>query len=1061
MKKTLLAPLFTFVLLFTAAAFAADDHDHTDGHDHSKESCEELLNPTHHVVSSGRQGAEELKALEDYTEFLFKKGGLVERLGLSHARDHIIQFLPGTDVNTIAANGRMPVTHWHDGSKLVKTERGGLLYEMVIFGGKQQHSIYRDDVPLEQQYSILNHVVGHVHHAIHGFHEGVRVVNINQAAFDFDDYIKQLRNEYDRDEISEWYQYLMTLQYAQDIVHAIEELPSQFDPQAYASKMNANGTKVTNKNHPTHATANILQAVVANLPTDAPAWKLEMAKRFEVMHRYIPGAIHTKIMNEGFATLLQELIPPHTPHDKINNMAHYCCMIKGVTRPGLSNPYWLGLEAWRNIRHEFNKRPGMAELSLFERDKAFLRYATDEIIEKMDDPEFLRLGLTEAWLADKNFSLSRKADRSEWKQLPPPPPDMPEPEQRVVITRDPNRVRENIIRQVTGYQFRFARPVLTSLGRHDSSGIMRLEISDSFGKNIPLDPRSMTQTLLVLARIMDKPVSIETTFHDKPAAPPPRQGYWWPPTPPAPPTPVRVRVTVNAKGEVIAERVLRDGKSDPSSIKTNGFQAADDSDKVVTYVQEAALAAALQKVANAFLDDLDLGKEAIDLFKPKVVRAIETTMSQAIDNAPQGLRFHVPTVPTALEEFWRYAHTRSQQALQQAIEGKRRMGQTQKGIQVRVLPEIPWFQFDNKALEAYIDGLPGAAPDKNHFAKMTAQAADGDLPLDIGQGGEPGEHKWGPGKPKGKGPGDGTDGDEPGDDPSKGNKPGQGDGDPAYMDFGLDTYSEMLAQYVTLPNLRPLQGKTKNVSDVPGGVMNRLNGEAAISRIQQRAYAAGIASFKKKKMPIPNDPSVIVREGMKKIPNSDWFVRSYDEEKTPDINALVVFTMDLSGSYSEFVKRTKQMFYDLRAILLSKYKNVKFRYIAFDGSAYDFEDPEEFFKLQLGGGTSYATAFEKTLEVYKDHPVNQWDRYFVLAGDMEDGSSPQIEELFEKVKHESSFLASVKFGRDFGGQWEADIEKLLKSAAENDDFVSFVDLAKENNEYSPLVLRSVFKNKTE
>lgn len=1033
--------------LLASTAQGADDHNHDDG------ACDKHLTgstePTHHIVESGRQGESELKALEEYTQFLFAKGGLVERLGLSHARDHIIQFLPGSDVNTIAANGRMPVTHWQDGSKVARSgDRGGLLYEMVIFGGNQQHSIYRDDVPLEQQFSILNHVVGHVHYAIHDFHSGVRTVNINQAAFEFDDYMKKLRLEFDRDEVSEWYQYLLSLEFAQDVVHAVEELPGEFDPQVSAA----------GKAHPRHATANILQAVVKNLPADAPKWKIEMARRFEEMHRYIPGAVHTKIMNEGFATLMQELLPPHTPHTYLANLGHYCCMIKGVTRPGLSNPYWLGLEAWRNIRKEFNSRPGMGALSLIERDKAFIQYATKEIIQKMDDPEFLRLGLTADWLAAKNYSLSRRADHSEWKNLPPPPKDMPNPEQRIIITRDPKRVREGIIRQVTGYFYKFPRPVLTDFGRGDASGIMRMEISDTFGRNIPLDQKSMVQTLLVLSRIMGKPVSIETTFQLKTADAniPSRHanpGIWGPWQPPAPPTKARVRVTVNGRGEVSAEKVFRNNNSSPDSIKTNGFQAASGDDEV-TFKDMPELAAELQKHSVAFLEDLDLGKEAVDRFRPKVIKALEKDMSASIDNAPQGLRFHIPTVPTALEEFWRYANTRSQQALEQAIQGKRGMGQSQNGIRVKVLPDTPWFRFDNRALMAHVEGLPATTPDHNILQGAESRRLEDDLPLDIDQRpGDPGDTHWGPGQ--GGGDGEGEEGEE-GNEPGKGNKPGQGGGDPSYMDFPLETYAALLANYVELPNLRPLAGKTKNIDDVPGGVMNRMNGQAAINKIQQRAYAAGMAHFRKKGLAVPKDPAQVIREGMKHIQTSDWFVRSFDEEKSPDVNALVVFTMDLSGSYMEYVGRTKQMFYDLRAVLLTKYKNIKFRYIAFDGSAYDFEDPEEFFRLQLGGGTSYETAFEKTLEVYDQHPIGKWDRYFVLAGDMMDGSSPQIEELFNKVKNESNFLASVKFGWD---GTSAAIEQLLKNAAENDDYVSFVDMAKENNEYFPLILRRIFKNK--
>ncbi|MCB0350217.1 MAG: SpoVR family protein, partial [Bdellovibrionales bacterium] len=363
----------------------------------------------------------------------------------------IIQFLAGRDVNAIAANGRLPVGHWHDGANILNANnRPGLIYEIVINGGNLRHSIYRDDVPLKRQFSILNHVAGHTHFGANTMWAQKSNAELNQAAYDFDFLMEELKRTHGIEAISEWYQYLLSLTYAQDLVLGDYSKPDDF----ITGQMN-------------HPTANILQAFVANLPHDLPEWKIEMAQRFEQINRYIPGAIRTKIINEGFATLMQEVLPPHTGMNTFDHAMEYCCFVAGVIQPSISNPYWLGLEAWRNLRKNFNERPDIANLPLIEKDRAFIAYATNEIIGKMDDVEFLRAGLTESWIAKQNIALTRIAkDTEQDPNLAPNPnadPNKPEV-QHIIITRDGSQVREGIIRQVFfSRSYEIPRPVLTEV----------------------------------------------------------------------------------------------------------------------------------------------------------------------------------------------------------------------------------------------------------------------------------------------------------------------------------------------------------------------------------------------------------------------------------------------------------------------------------------------------------------------------------------------------------------------------------------------------------------------
>ncbi len=312
-------------LIFIVAVFSsvtalgnqvADSHTH-DAHG----KCSALLSDKNYqLIFSGRD--EDVQAdLEKYADMLFGNNGVLEKLGMSRP-PQIIQFLAGRDVNAIASNGRLPVGHWHDGANILNSNnRPGLIYEIVINGGNLRHSIYRDDVPLKRQFSILNHVAGHTHFGANTMWSQNSNVELNQAAYDFDSLMEDFKRLHGSEEVSEWYQYLLSLTYAQDLVLGDYAKPSDFK----AGEMK-------------HPTANILQVMVANLPTSLAPWKIQMAERFEQINRYIPGAIRTKIINEGFATLMQELLPPHTGMNTFDHAMEYCCFVAGVIRPALSNP---------------------------------------------------------------------------------------------------------------------------------------------------------------------------------------------------------------------------------------------------------------------------------------------------------------------------------------------------------------------------------------------------------------------------------------------------------------------------------------------------------------------------------------------------------------------------------------------------------------------------------------------------------------------------------------------------------------------------------------------------
>ncbi|MGE0763999.1 MAG: SpoVR family protein, partial [Bdellovibrionales bacterium] len=1056
----------------------------------SHNDCERLLsgefsgNRSHRLVFSGRD-EDVAGKLTEYADLLFAPGGLGEKLGLSSTHQ-IIQFLPGSEVNAVTANGRMPVGHWSEGAKIVKGDRGGgLIYEMVVSGGMIRHSIYRDDLPWKKQFSILNHVMGHVHFGVHTVFRQSRTIETNQAAYNFDAMMTDFKNKYDPDEVSEWYQYLLSLEWSQDMIGGTYNTVDDFrvKPQDYARKKGANLFS-----NPKAPTANIMQAFVANLPPHTPPWKREMAEEFAKLTAYISGAINTKVMNEGFATLMQELLPSHTPYNTFDHYAEYCCLLSGVVPKSLGNPYWLGLEAWRNIRKRFSARPENKGLSQFELDERFIAYATKEIIEKMDDKMFLRFGLEDNWLQRQNLVLTRRLPPADWDpSLPPPRPgQFKEPTQYEIVTRDPKRIRESIIMNVKGFEFQMPKPVLTNLAS-DGSGIIQMEISDQVGRELSLKKRSMVQTQLVMARVMQAPISLESTIIqvlDQQGDPiSPWILKWWLQWRTLQElinegeiqvSKDRHRVVVYPSGEVRAFKVLRNGNANVSSLKIDHFERADDYNVKVELVEVKPLAEELQIFSDQFQADLDLGKDALNsLNRETTMTRLNRAVADAVNGVPPGLLLHIPTVPNAINEYWNFANRRKVDALRRAIEHGQGLHQNKNSVAVKVFPDIPGFQFTKMSLNLWAGSLP--VPMASNFAglatgsmntfrlmkpkKQNLQVHDRlseDIPLDIDEdGGGEGKKIWheGDGEPE---DGDGDDDGEPRDPRDPGQDAGIDPNDPTFMEFDLDLYATMLEDYITLPQLRPLDGASRNFKDVRAGWAYRRSGSRDLGKVARKAVARGVAYYKSKGI-VEKNPMRIIQKGFTLLEGRDIIVKDYTPQPEPDVNAVVFVKMDLSGSYTGFVKRTKQMLFDMRALLLHKYKKVKFVFIGFDGQAVATEDLDEFLKLQLGGGTDYATAFKKTIELFSQYPINKWDRFSVLAGDFEDfDTEPNMEGVLDEMRQGVRFMAGVRMAYRTGSG-QARVEDLYRHWSSDDPYVSFVDLAPDN-EYSPLTLRQIFKN---
>lgn len=1093
-----------FVLLLSLSAFAAERDNSCSGSlggGQSPSRYQRVNDPRPKLLLSGRELEHEQKMLADYVELLFKEGGLLEKLGLSRAKQ-VIQFMPGTDLNAISANNRIPISFWLDGAQVLHAvQTGGSILEMVLPGNTTRHSIYRDDLPVKQQLSIINHVIGHVHFGVHTRFAQTRATENNQNSFSLNFRIEKYKETFGEEAVTEWLQYLHTLSYMQDLVLATHNTPEDFalgekkvDPK-------------TGRPMSPPPTPNILQAVVAMLPKETEAWKIDLAKNFESLNRYISGAIRTKYMNEGFASLMQEFLPSLAGVNTFDHAMEYCCLASGVIgRESLQNPYWLGVEGWRNLRKAFERRPEIRDLSPVEKAIKFVTYGTTEIIGKLDDIEFLRLSLTDDWINKNQFAITRKL---EWPEYDPnlPPPQVPykQPTQFEVHSRNPREVREEIIRSIKALELDFPRPLAHLNIAERGTGVFELELSDSVGRFVSLKKKSMVQSLIVLSRILRMPVSLESTFDyleyeesvkDFLKLHPEYRWYFRP-------TVVvqkRIRVTARANGSVVAHRPVRKGSSSPKDMRVSLWQVAIDQPE--EWVEDLELSKSLQGYSDAFLQDLDLGKAELSQSRMSAVSTAQSALTSAANAVSGRLMLNVPTLPHAVEAYWNYAQGRSVMALELAKSGQRPIVRNGKQVWVKILPDIPTFEFDKASKKRFRDledrrrlgfseSLKTQLAPSPLFASRVRRSGNSGVGNSTGPvrytplqvllptvlldsveeskisegaktlgvrrvGGGKGRRFWGEGDPKnGNGSGDGDedeDGDS-GDSPGDGDEAGEGGVDPSYLPFDLQSF---LGGFIELPNLRPLDGQSREFDEVTEGWVRKRTGPVH-KKIRDKALRLGLVHNRRAGI-TDESATQIMRKGFRLMKPKDRIVNDTEEEPTPDINAQITVMVDLSGSFLGFMNKAKQMVYDMSVLLQNKYNKIEISFVVFDGNALEVKGWEEFANIRLGGGTDYTVGMKKVLEVQERFPEGNWDRFTVIVGDMEDGRNEEVQAVFEALKKNSRFLASVRmayYPAAPGGN--AEIERLLIEGHESDPYMSFIDLAPEND-YNPSVLKKIFKN---
>lgn len=1027
-----------------------------------KGKTEHPADPYFRIIPSGRD-SDVVPYYEEFARVLNEPGGIADQLGIPRS-NQVVQFLKGTELNAIAKGGvGQPVAHYLDGSQILEAYRDtrSLIYEVVYPGPEIQHGFYRDDNPPEQQLSILLHVTGHNHFAMRSFFPHYRAAHVIHESLKLDNLLTRLYQEYDKDEVQQWYLFLQTLAPLQDFYTALYQEPKMFEPQPYDLgdanyRRLVQAGKRVHLQHPRRPTENVMQAFVANIAPHVAPWKREVAEHLVKMLAFQPALVHTQIMNEGWASLYQELIIRHM--EKYHTVSHWISAMRVMQSeelPNLRDPYSLGVSAWRQLYKKFMNRPEIKKLpTLLERDRAFIKWADEEVITQMDDFQFLRLGLDREWVERNKFSLVRAALPQEVDRgrLPPPPKNMEDPYPWVIISRDPERVVQNILDQSVYVKFRFRpRVQLRSFSRL-ASGEVELVINDEVGNVLPLERRSAAPSLFALSQILDKPVSLEAMIHnpnyEKRSNYPFLGGFWE--------EFEDLEVEVGDRhDEIVRARlvVAPNGALTVYRLYTN--ERGQEVEERFPEVEKE-----YGEILHAYLLDLyledDQRMEWLSDHNPNIQTYTAQMSAQLTNAAPiEPLVAHAPTVAKALEEYDTMVKRRMARAMERAMGGKGGLRHTQRGLYLKALPSAPHLQFDHQFLQR----LAGEARVNPVAPRVDIQIAARSNPFDGDQArgggvhpveGGVGDYVWGP-NPDGGGQGDG--GRKPG-----GQKPGEGPIDPSYIPITEEYYAKFLGERVKLPNLTPKSGVTRSVKKVRRGRRNQRHGVILPAQILMNAVKKGIGAAGELS---PDDVDLLdlANSGVPYMhPRQDWVVKSMKEKIIPEVNAVVTFAMDASGSTQPFWEIYKRMIFDLKTLIKHNYANVVFRWVVFDTAAHVVKDEQEFFKLMLGGGTSYLAGVEKVRELQEEeYPRAEWDRFSFFFGDMEDFGN-EAGAAFRSLVAESEFVGALR--TNSRAQEAEQLSRELRALSEEDESFGYVNLG-DRTTYNVEDLRRLLKNKDE
>jgi uncharacterized protein len=254
----------------------------------------------------------------------------------------------------------------------------------------------------------------------------------------------------------------------------------------------------------------------------------------------------------------------------------------------------------------------------------------------------------------------------------------------------------------------------------------------------------------------------------------------------------------------------------------------------------------------------------------------------------------------------------------------------------------------------------------------------------------------------GVGMGEGDEGDSVGQPGTGDNAGGEQEGRHILeVDVSLDELADILGEELQLPRIKPKGAhrittvKDKYTGIRPVGPASLRNFKRTYREALKRQIAMGVYD--------PDDPVVVPIR-------NDLRYRSWNEVKSPQSNAVIIYMMDVSGSMGEEQKELVRLeAFWIDTWLRRNYEGLESRYIVHDIRASEV-DKKTFFSIREDGGTRISSAFECCRQILDDHyDPSVWNVYLFHFSDG-DNSSEADNRLCVKAIDEHLIPRSNMFG---------------------------------------------------
>lgn len=193
------------------------------------------------------------------------------------------------------------------------------------------------------------------------------------------------------------------------------------------------------------------------------------------------------------------------------------------------------------------------------------------------------------------------------------------------------------------------------------------------------------------------------------------------------------------------------------------------------------------------------------------------------------------------------------------------------------------------------------------------------------------------------------------------------------IELSYDELADIMGEALELPRIRPVGKEHIHIEKEKYSGITRTGPETL--RHFKRTYREALKRMMISGEYNPEDPYIIpIRE--------DKRYRTWELRKVPIANAVIIYTMDVSGSMGfeqKEIVRLESFWIDLW--IRRHYRKTETVYIVHDAVAHEV-DRDTFFHIREGGGTRISSAYKLTSQVLQERfPAELWNIYIFQFSD--------------------------------------------------------------------------------